>query len=180
MTSPSKYQYGVYVTKARNKTQKKWFRKSRQYKVTPKVSDEFIETRSQGKAKSLSKKLNKTKGITAKVGKIMGDENTISLEQRFSGIEVGASPGEDTKVTRARLRQTLEPSEVLNPDIPYEYINREEFESGEYMDKLRADKGPTNTEIEDAQIKNDIDTMNTRLAEERDELRKPRKLEEAI
>ena len=95
-------------------------------------------------------------------------------------MEVGSAPGEDTKVTRNRLRQTVGSSEVLHPDIPYEYINRGEFESGEYMDKLREEKGPTNAEIEDAQIKNDIDTMNTRLAEEREEFKKPRKLEEAI
>ena len=178
--SASKHQYGVYVTRQRNKTQKKWFRKSKQYKVTPAQPDMFVETRSQGKARALSKKLNKTKGLSAKVGKIMSDENTISLEQRFSGMETGAAPGEDTKITRNRLRQTVGTSEVLNPDIPYEYINREEFESGEYMDKLREEKGPTNAEIEDAQIKNDIDTMNARLAEEREEFKKPRKLEEAI
>ena len=178
--SASKHQYGVYVTRQRNKTQKKWFRKSKQYKVTPAQPDMFVETRSQGKARALSKKLNKTKGRSAKVGKIMSDENTISLEQRFSGMETGAAPGEDTKITRNRLRQTVGTSEVLNPDIPYEYINREEFESGEYMDKLREEKGPTNAQIEDAQIKNDIDTMNARLAEEREEFKKPRKLEEAI
>ena len=179
--SASKHQYGVYVTRQRNKTQKKLFRKSKQYKVTPAQPDMFVETRSQGKAQALSKKLNKTKGLSAKVGKIMSDENTISLEQRFSGMEVGAAPGEDTKETRKRLRQTVGTSEVLNPDIPYEYINREEFESGEYMDKLREEKGPTNAEIEDAQIKNDIDTMNSRLAEERKEYKKkPNSLEEAI
>ena len=174
--SASKYQYGVYVTRQRNKTQKKWLRKNKDFKVTPSQPDLFVETRSQGKAKALSKKLNKTKGLSAKVGKIMSDENTISLEQRFSGMEVGAAPGEDTKTTRNRLRQTVGTSEVLNPDIPYEYINREEFESGEYMDKLREEEGPTKAEIEDAEIKNDIDTMKARLADERREFRKPKEI----